>query len=44
MQVELDFCAQFFHVVAFLMLLIPIGGEGVLAVLGGRAAGWDWTA
>jgi hypothetical protein len=31
-------------VIAFLVLLIPIGGVGVLAVLGGRAAGWDWNA
>ena len=29
--------------VAFLLLLIPIGGVGVAAVLGGRAAGWTWN-
>lgn len=30
-------------VIAFLLLLIPIGGMGALAVLGGKAAGWDWN-
>jgi len=30
-------------VIAFLLLLIPIGGVGALAVLGGKAAGWDWN-
>jgi hypothetical protein len=30
-------------VVAFLVLLIPLGGVGALAALGGRAAGWDWN-
>jgi hypothetical protein len=30
-------------VIAFLVLLIPIGGVAALAVLGGRAAGWDWN-
>jgi hypothetical protein len=30
-------------VVAFLVLLIPIGGVGALATLGGKAAGWDWN-
>ena len=29
-------------VIAFLRLLIPIGRVGALAVLGGKAAGWDW--
>ena len=33
----------FISVIAFLVLLIPIGGVGALAVLGGRAAGWDWN-
>jgi hypothetical protein len=30
-------------VIAFLLLLIPIGGLAALGVLGGKAAGWDWT-
>jgi hypothetical protein len=30
-------------VIAFLLLLIPIGGVGALGVLGGKAAGWDWN-
>jgi len=30
-------------IVAFLVLLIPIGGVGVIAVLGGKAAGWIWN-
>jgi hypothetical protein len=30
-------------VIALLVLLIPIGGVGALAVLGGKAAGWDWN-
>jgi hypothetical protein len=30
-------------IVAFLVLLIPIGGVGVIAVLGGKAAGWTWN-
>jgi hypothetical protein len=30
-------------VLAFLVLLIPIGGVAALAVLGGKAAGWDWN-
>jgi hypothetical protein len=30
-------------VIAFLLLLIPIGGVGAIAVLGGKAAGWDWN-
>jgi hypothetical protein len=30
-------------VIAFLLLLIPIGGVGALAMLGGKAAGWDWN-
>jgi hypothetical protein len=30
-------------VIALLVLLIPLGGAGVLAVLGGRAAGWEWN-
>src|ERR1700722_13242920 len=29
--------------IAFLLWLIPIGGVGVAAVLGGRAAGWTWN-
>jgi hypothetical protein len=28
--------------IAFLVLLIPIGGIGFAAVLGGKAAGWSW--
>ena len=27
----------------FLILLIPIGGVGVIAVIGAKAAGWSWT-
>jgi len=30
-------------VIAFLALLIPLGGFGVVAVLGGKAAGWTWN-
>jgi hypothetical protein len=30
-------------VIALLVLLIPIAGVGALAVLGGKAAGWDWN-
>jgi small-conductance mechanosensitive channel len=30
-------------VIALLVLLIPIGGVGALAVLGGKAAEWDWN-
>jgi hypothetical protein len=30
-------------VIAILLLLIPIGGVGALAVLGGKAAGWNWN-
>jgi hypothetical protein len=30
-------------VVAFLVLLIPLGGMGALAVLAGKAAGWNWN-
>ena len=30
-------------IIAFLVLLIPIGGVGVIAVLGGKAAGWAWN-
>ncbi len=28
---------------ALLVLLIPVGGAGILAVLGGKAAGWSWN-
>jgi hypothetical protein len=30
-------------VIAVLVLLIPIGGLGAIAVLGGEAAGWTWN-
>jgi hypothetical protein len=30
-------------IIAFLLLLIPVGGVGVIAVLGGKAAGWTWN-
>jgi hypothetical protein len=30
-------------VIALLVLPIPIGGVGALAVLGGKTAGWDWN-
>ena len=30
-------------VIAFLVLLIPIGGVAALAVLGGKAPGWEWN-
>jgi hypothetical protein len=30
-------------IVALLMLLLPIGGAGVVAVLAGKAAGWTWN-
>ncbi len=30
-------------VIAILILLIPVGGAGVIAVLGGKAAGWNWN-
>ena len=30
-------------VIAFLVLLIPIGGVAALAVLGGKASGWEWN-
>jgi hypothetical protein len=29
--------------IAILILLIPIGGAGIIAVLGGKAAGWTWN-
>jgi hypothetical protein len=29
--------------IAILVLLIPIGGVGIVAVLGGKAAGWNWN-
>lgn len=29
--------------IALFLLLIPIGGIGVVAVLGGKAAGWTWN-
>jgi hypothetical protein len=29
--------------IAMLVLLIPFGGFGVVAVLGGEAAGWTWN-
>ncbi|MGD0427002.1 MAG: hypothetical protein ABSC10_09795 [Candidatus Acidiferrales bacterium] len=30
-------------IMAFLVLLIPIGGAALVAVLGGKAAVWDWN-
>jgi hypothetical protein len=30
-------------VIALLVLLIPIGGVGIVAMLGGKAAGWTWN-
>ena len=33
----------FIALIAILMLLLPIGGAGVIAVLAGKAAGWTWN-